>query len=84
MLKKLFIGLDNNLTYNYIDTLNTSIRCSSCKLLNSFSFDTNRTTCIRCNFRLSQEDINNTIVYKENKFNQFKDQNYNNVWTKND
>lgn len=83
MLKEAYIGFDNNLTYGYNDTLNTSVRCSRCNLLNSFSFDTTRTTCVKCKYKLSSISVNSVNQYKEDLANRLKEQNYNS-WNKHD
>jgi hypothetical protein len=72
------------LNYGFVDTFNTSVRCKSCKLLNSFSFDSKQNKCIRCNSRLKEESIKLTMTYKENLFNQSKNQTYGSEWNNND
>lgn len=63
--EKLFIGLDNMFTYGARDLENTSVRCSKCNLINSFSFQTNQTTCIRCNSNLDSDEILAAERYKD-------------------
>lgn len=63
--RKTVFELDNTLINGQRDLENTSVRCIKCDLLNSFSFNTSQTTCIRCNFNLLQEDIQSTEIYKQ-------------------
>ena len=63
--RKTVYELDNIITNAQTDLENTSVRCINCNLLNSFSFNTSQTTCIRCNFNLLQEEIHSTEIYKK-------------------
>lgn len=68
MLVKQFIGLDNMLNYNRLDSEKESVRCKNCDTLNSFSYDHHRHNCIKCNTKLSDREIDKAIEYRETLF----------------